>query len=421
MSEHNQVAIIGAGQGGLSTSYYLSKAGIEHVVLDKGEIAQAWRNERWDTFCLVTPNWTVNLPGQPYNGGDPDGFMPRDEFVAYFEEWARGFHAPVRTGVEVHKVKGVPGRFDLETSQGRLTADRVIVATATYQKPRTPKVAGDLPDDIFQINARDYKNPDQLPAGAVLVVGSGQTGCQLAEDLDWAGRKVFLCVGRSGRLPRRYRGRDCLEWQRDMKLLDRTPDMLDNPTLRFVGDPHLSGRNGGHTVSLHDFHKRGITLVGRLTSADGRTVSFAPDLNENVEYADRYARDFRTAVDGHIRAQGVDAPAPTTAELAGDPLEENTSLPTQSFLDLDVAGIRSVVWATGFSYDFEWVDFPVRDSMGYPQTARGVTAVPGLYFMGLNWMYKRKSGILYGVDEDAAYVADHLIASLSKPNRREAS
>lgn len=408
MSEHHNVVIVGAGQGGLSVSYYLTKSDIPHVILDRGGVAHAWKAHRWDSFCLVTPNWSVDLPGLPYSGSDPFGFMPRDAFVTYMQEWAAGFDAPVRAGVDVAKIGPHEGKFKLVTNRGALTADTVIVATATYQHPRIPAVASQLPSSIHQVHAENYKNPEQCPQGAVLVVGSGQTGCQLVEDMLRAGRTVYLCVGRTGRLPRRYRGRDCLEWQRDMGLLDRTPDMLDSPAERFLGDPHLTGRDGGATVSLHDYAKRGVTLLGRLENVDGDTLRFGANLQDDMRYADSFSDDLMRRIDDYITSANIQAPPPTDAELAGGPGSEDWSIDTIEKLTFSGTGIRTVIWATGFTYDFSWIDYPMTDEMGYPVTRNGATCVNGLYFCGLNWMTRRKSGILYGVKEDAKAVAENV-------------
>ena len=411
------VVVIGAGQGGLSASYFLTQARIDHVVLDRGRIAHAWREERWDSFCLVTPNWTVHLPGAHYQGDDPDGFMLRDEFVRYMDDWATEFGAPVREGVDVRRITGNPGAFVVETSEGPRTARAVVVATATFQVPRIPAGADAIPGAITQLNAHQYKNPEDIPAGAVLIVGSGQTGCQFAEELFMAGRDVYLSVGRAGRVPRRYRGADCLEWQRDLKLLERTPDMLDSPADRFVGDPHLSGRDGGRTLSLHEFHARGINLLGRFEGANGRSLQFADDLHENMCFADQCSEDFIEKIETYIKLNNVDAPSPTAEEFAGGPPAEDWTIPAVRALDIEAAQLQTVIWATGFRYDFSWVEFDVLDDMDYPLTERGATSVPGLYFMGLNWMYKRKSGILYGVDEDAAYLGQNIADYLKAPVR----
>jgi putative flavoprotein involved in K+ transport len=243
----------------------------------------------------------------------------------------------------------------------------------------------------------------------VLVVGSGQTGAQIAEELNQAGRKTYLSVGGTGRLIRRYRGRDCIAWQKDMGLLDRTPDMLEDPAHRFRGDPHVSGKNGGHTLSLHDFHRDGITLLGHLVGVEGRALRFEDDLRANMAKTDAYADAFMASIDRHIDLSGLDTPPPTPEELSGGPPNDDWTIPSIRSLDLGSAGVSTVIWATGFKFDFSWIEGAVLDSFGYPVTDRGVTEVPGLYFTGLNWMHKRKSGILYGVDEDAAYLAERIV------------
>ena len=406
---HNLV-IVGAGQGGLSVSYFLSKEGIDHLVVDRGGVAHAWSAHRWDSFCLVTPNWTVNLPGQPYLGDDPDGFMPRDEFVRYMKDWAAGFGAPVQPDTDIRRIVRNDGHFILESRRGPLQAREVVVATATYQTPKVPAVARQLPAHIRQLHAEEYKNCGQAAEGAVMVVGSGQTGCQIVEDFLRAGRTVYLCVSQTGRLPRRYRGRDCLSWQKDMGLLDRTPDMLEDPAQRFFGDPHLTGRDGGNTVSLYDFHNRGATLLGRLESVAGSVAVFRDDLRDNLVYADDFSAGLMKRIDDYVAENGLSAPEPTTAELWGGPELAGDRVESPARLDLDAAGIGTVIWATGFSFDFSWIDGVETDDFGYPVTDRGKTSTPGLYFCGLNWMTKRKSGILYGVEEDARAVAGHIIA-----------
>lgn len=412
------ILIVGAGQGGLSVSWHLRQAGREHLVVDRGGIGHAWDAQRWDSFCLVTPNWTINLPGQPYEGDDPDGFMTRDAFVGYLRDWARGFGPPLAAGVEVTRIRRSGDGLDVATSAGPVRARSVVVATATYQHPRVPALAARLPSEVAQFDAETYKSPAQAGPGAVLVVGTGQTGCQVAEDFLRAGRRVYLSVSRTGRLPRRHRGRDCIAWQKDMGLLDRTPDMLDRPERRFAGDPHLTGRDGGATICLRDFHRRGATLLGRLAGVRGRRLEFAPDLHASLAFADGYAADFRRAVDEHIAAAGVAAPPPTPAELADLPGPGPEEPPVIDAIDLDAAGISTVVWATGFTYDFGWIDGLPVDAQSYPLTEAGQSPVPGLYFCGLNWMTRRKSGILYGVADDAREVARRLCLRHPAPRLR---
>ena len=404
-----EVIIIGAGQGGLCTSYRLSSHGIEHAVLERGELGDSWSKRRWDSFTLVTPNWTIRLPGAEYRGPDPDGFMRRDDFAAYLARWAEGFGCPIRTGVAATGIRpGGNGRLRVATTDGPLEAPVVVVATGTMQAPRRPGMAELVPRRIRQLDAETYRNPLDLAPGAVLVVGSGQTGGQIADELHLSGRRVLLSAGGAGRVPRRYRGRDCVAWLAELGFFDRTPDMLDSPAQRFRAEVQASGRDGGRTISLHRFHRDGVELLGKLVAVDGETAHFADDLQRNMENADKFSRMFQDGVDAHVERQGIDAPPPTTEELDGEPPQGGWSVPHRRSIDFLEENVTTIVWATGFSYDFSWIDFPVLDGMGYPVTDRGATSVPGLYFMGLNWMVTRKSGLLYGVGDDARPVAAHI-------------
>ena len=408
-----EVIIVGAGQAGLSTSYCLSERGVDHVVLERGTLGDAWSARRWDSFCLVTPNWTIRLPGAEYDGTDPDGFMLRDDFVEYLRRWARGFRSPVRIGIEVTGVgRGRGGRLRVETRAGPLESRVVVVATGTMQAPRRPALADRLSPRVRQLDAETYRRPDDLAPGTVLVVGSGQTGCQIADELRRSGRRVLLSVGVARRVPRRYRGRDCIAWLAELGYFDRTPDMLASPAERFRAEAQASGRDGGRTMSLHRFRREGIRLLGKVTHADGERISFAGDLEENMADADRFSRRFQEDVDALIERKEIDAPMPTVEELEGEPPGDEWSVPQARSIDLENEDVTTVVWATGFSFDFSWIDFPVCDDMGYPVTHRGATSVPGLYFMGLNWMVRRKSGLLYGVGDDARHVADHVVKHL---------
>jgi putative flavoprotein involved in K+ transport len=404
----HDVVIIGAGQAGLALSYHLGGAGVDHVILEQGRLGNAWREDRWDSFCLVTPNWTITLPGADYAGDHPDGFLSGSAFVHHLENWARSFAAPVREHVRAKRVTRDSERFIVETDQGALNARQVVIATASYQTPRTPPELAGLPKGVTVLAAAQYRNPGALAPGAVLVVGSGQSGCQIAEEVNTAGRETYLAVGRSGRLPRRYRGRDCIAWQRDMGLLDRTPDKLDDPAHRFRGDPHLSGGRGGYTLSLHDLHVAGVTLLGRVAGSRGTRLDITDNLSDSLAFADGFAADFRVAVDQHIGALGLAAPIGTAEEMLGEPPREGLNYPVIRELDLCAQGISTVILATGFDFDFSWIDFPVFDRYGYPITYRGSTTIPGLHFTGLNWMHKRKSGIIYGVAEDAGYLAERI-------------
>ncbi|MDE0171972.1 MAG: NAD(P)-binding domain-containing protein [Defluviicoccus sp.] len=408
------VIVIGAGQAGLSTSYCLSDRGIDHAVLEKGVPGDSWAKRRWDSFTLVTPNWTVRLPGAEYRGPDPDGFMGRDDFVAYLSEWAGRFGCPIRTGIAATGLgQGGNGRLRLDTTDGPLEAAAIVVATGTMQTPRRPALAASVSSRIRQLDAETYRNPGDLAPGAVLVVGSGQTGGQIADDLRLSGRRVLLSVGGAGRVPRRYRGRDSVAWLAELGFFDRTPDMLESPAKRFGAEVQLSGARGGRTIGLHLLRRDGVEPLGRLTAADGEKMRFADDLRANIENADGFSRTFRENVDAFVARNGIDAPLPTADELDGEPPEDGWSVPHRPSIDLLDENVTAIVWATGFSYDFSWIDFSVCDGMGYPVTDRGATSVPGLYFMGLNWMASRKSGLLYGVGDDARHVAGHIAEYLA--------
>ena len=417
MPRVHDAVVIGAGQGGLAVSFLLTRLGVEHVVLERSSIASSWREHRWDSFCTVTPNWSIRIPGAEYAGDEPDGFLSRDALVRHIEAWARSFDAPVRCGIEARAVRPEGGGFEVATSEGAFRARNVVVATSTYQHPHVPPVAARLPARLEQLTAHDYKHPGMLPPGAAMVVGSGQTGCQIAEELHAAGRKVFLCVGRAGRLARRWRGRDCIEWQRDMGYLDRTPAMLESPAARFRGDPHLTGRNGGYTLSLHEFHRRGIRLLGRLVDCEGERARFDAGLHAEMRFADAFCDRIVEQFERHIAERGIDAPPPTAAELAGGPPEGGRLPDIVRSVDLAAAQVGAVVWATGYRHDFSWVEAAVLDPSGYPQAPGGVSACPGLYFVGLNWMTWRKSGILYGVGDDARSVAEHLGRRIATPTK----
>ena len=409
-----EVIIIGAGQAGLSTSYYLVSEGINHTVLERGVLADSWAQRRWDSFTLVTPNWTIRLPDAEYRGPDRDGFMGRDEFTAHLAGWARRFGAPVRMGVTATGLgRGRNDRLRVDTTEGPLEAPVVVVATGTMQAPRRPAFADSIPPRIQQFDAETYRNPLDIGPGTVLVVGSGQTGGQITDDLWLSDRRVLLSTGGAGRVPRRYRGRDCVAWLTKLGYFDRTPDMLESAAHRFRAEVQASGRDGGRTISLHRFRRDGVELVGKLTAVDGEKAYFANDLYENIENADKFSQTFRDNVDAYVEKNGLDAPLPTSEELDGEPRKDDPPPLHRPSIDFRDENVTAIIWATGFSYDFSWIDFPVCDEMGYPVTNRGATIMPGLYFIGLNWMVARKSGLLYGVGDDARHVASHVAQYLA--------
>ena len=404
MSEHIDTIVVGGGQAGLSVSWHLKQVGREHLVFDRGKIGDTWR-QRWDSFCLVTPNWSCQLPGFPYDGDEPEGFMLRDQIVAYVERFAKNFEPPYRGGVEVRRVSSSSngGRFSLDTSEGVLGTDNVIIAVGTHQKPSVPAWSSKLADDIVQLHTHDYRNPAQLADGAILVVGSGQSGCQVVEDLLGTGREVHLCVGRAGRLPRRYRGRDIVQWLEATGFVEVPIDeQPEGRTVRFKPQVHLSGRDGGRTIDLRRLALDGAKLHGRLKDAEGYQVRFADDLAENLDAIDEACRGRLARIDKYIAESGTEAPESNLEPVDWWPEPEPATL------DLRQAGIGSVIYGTGFQFDFGWIDFPVFDERGYPCYERGVTEVPGLYFVGLHWLHTWGSGLFYHVGRDAEYVVNHL-------------
>ncbi len=396
--------VVGGGQAGLSTSYCLKEAGIEHIVFEKSKIASSWRTQRWDTFCLVTPNWQCQLPGYPYAGTDPEGFMKNDEIIRYLEGYASSFQPPIREGVGVLSVeRGDFDAFVVSTSAGAFAAQQVVVATGGYHLPRIPDVAKHLPPDVLQLHSADYRNPDLLPDGEVLVVGSGQSGCQIAEDLHLAGRKVHLSVGPAPRCARRYRGKDVVDWLARMGHYDMPIDKHPNKEqARDKTNHYVTGRDGGHDIDLRTFALEGMRLYGPLESiADGR-ITFSPGLKRNLDDADDVYRSINGSIDGYIEKAGIQAPLADVYKPVWEPEVETSSLDSRE------AGIRTVVWSVGFGVDFNWLHLPAFDTRGYPRHERGVAPVSGLYFIGLPWLYTWGSGRFCGVGRDALHVVDQI-------------
>ena len=406
MKNYHSVIIIGCGQAGLSTSYYLKKNNIDHLVLDKGNVGDTWRNKRWDSFCLVTQNWQCQLPGFPYKGEDPEGFMTREEIVDYLERYAEFFKPPIKSGVSVNRIYFSETRsvYVLETSEGEYFADKIVIAIGTHQNKRVPTIAGKLPADIKQIHSSEYKNAGLLPKGAVLVVGSGQSGCQIAEDLNNSGLEVYLSVSRAPRIPRRYRGKDILQWADIMGLYDiKIDDHPEGKPVRFKTHPHVSGHRGGHTINLRMLAIEGINLLGRLNNIDGYKAIINDDLVDSLNNADSADAKMKNTIDEYIEKHNLSAPLEPVNTFEWEPEE------SKMHLDLNDEGIKTVIWSTGYCYDYSWVDVPVFDENGYPSYERGVTEHTGLYFVGLHWMHTWGSGLFYGVGKDAEYIAHQII------------
>ena len=404
MNNKIETVIIGGGQGGLATSYFLKQQGREHIVLEAAEKpAHAWRNDRWDSFTFVTPNWSFRLPGAEYNGPDPDGFMCRNEIVERFERYIDDYQLPLQLGVRALAVEPSNTSYHVKTDQGDWEAANVVIATGLYQKPKVPAWWADLSADILQLSSGQYRNPEMLPPGAVLVTGSGQSGCQIAEELYQAGRKVFLCVGSAGRAPRRYRGRDLVAWFNDCGFFDRTPDKLVSPRARFASNPLVTGKAGGHALNLHQFYRDGVVLLGHLKGAQDGTIYLASDLKENLAKGDAFENDKIKMIDAFIETSGIATPPEALPRLF-----DGYAAPEIPRLGLKTAGITTIIWAQGYAFDFSMVKAPIFDEAGFPQTEGGITRFPGLYFSGMPWLPEQKSGILLGVGKTAQRVAMHI-------------
>jgi len=403
---HYSVIIVGGGQAGLSMSYCLTEKGIDHIIFEKRRIAESWRTERWDTFCLVTPNWQCQLPGFHYSGSDPEGFMKKDEIVAYIEAYVRSFDPPVLEGVGVSRLrKNERGVFEISTSLGDYTADQVVVATGGYQVATVPRLAERFPDHVSQIHSSAYRNPEALPPGAVLVVGSGQSGCQIAEDLHLAGRQVHLCVGGAPRTARRYRGKDVVMWLHEMGYYDKPiHEHPQKERVRAKANHYVTGRDGGRDIDLRKFALEGMRLHGRLKDVRGSILHFAEDLKQNLDQADSVSESIKSTIDNFITSKGIEAPVETRYRPIWEPMEPIPEL------DYVKSNIAAIIWSMGFGTDYRWIELPIFDGRGYPSHERGVTSEPGIFFLGLPWLFTWGSGRFSGVARDARYLAERIDA-----------
>lgn len=406
---HVSVAVIGGGQSGLATSWLLTRAGVDHVVLESGTAAHEWADTRWDSFTLVTPNWHCRLPGYAYEGPDPDGFMTREQVVAWLAGYVASFDPPIRehttvTGLRPH----ADGGYEITTRSpdGALTwtADQVVVATGGYHLPIVPPWAAGLDDSITQLHSAQYRNPEQLPEGGVLVVGSGQSGAQIAEDLHLAGRSVHLAVGDAPRVARFHRGRDVMTWLADMGL-------YDTPVAQYPGglaarektNHYVTGRDGGRDIDLRRFALEGMRLYGLLDTGHGTRLTFQPTLREALDRADDVYVSINRDIDRWIEAHGIDAPPGEPYRPVWEPAEEPAEL------DLEAAGISTVVWGIGYRPDYRFVEVGVFDGTGRPTHVRGVSAAPGLYFLGLPWLHTWGSGRFHGIARDAEHLVEQIL------------
>jgi putative flavoprotein involved in K+ transport len=404
LNAHYSAVVVGGGQAGLSASHHLTRAGLDHVVFEKRTAMHKWRDERWDSFCLVTPNWQCQLPDHPYDGDDPHGFMVKEEILAYLDRFVRKVSAPVMEHTAVVAVEREANTFRVETTAGTVTADAVILATSLYGAPDIPRAAERLPQHIVQLHTADYRNPAQLPQGAVMVVGSGQSGAQIAEDLHLAGRKVHLATGNAPRCARFYRGRDVVDWLWDVGQYEIAVTGDGMGRKRHDTNHYVTGRDGGRDIDLRAFAREGMGLYGRMRGIAGSRMLFEPNLRANLDGADAVYNGINALIDRHIAEKGIAAPPPSTYVPVWEPEAE----PTQ--LDLEAAGVTSVIWATGFRPDWSFVRLPIFDGTGYPVHRRGLTGVPGLYVVGLPWLWTWGSGRFLSVGRDAEFIVRDLVS-----------
>lgn len=401
--ERIHTLVVGGGQAGIAMSEHLRRQGLPHLVIERHRIAERWRSERWDSLVANGPAWHDRFPNLTFGDLAPDAFAPKDRIVAYFEAYARQIEAPVRCGVEATLAFPTGDGFHVETTQGAIAARNLVVATGPFQKPLIPAV---VPPEagVMQIHSTAYRNPGQMPAGAVMVVGAGSSGAQIADELCRAGRRVYLSVGPHERPPIRYRGRDFCWWLGVLGLWDartRAPGM-EHVTIA------VSGANGGHTVDFRRFAARGMVLLGRAGPYAQGVMHVAPDLGRNIAEGDRSYLDLLDAADAYTARNGLDLPEePGAREMPPDP---DCLVHPLRALDLRAEGIASIIWATGFACDYGWLRAGRFDARGVPVHDRGVTEVPGLYFLGLPWLTRRASPFIWGVWHDAALLADHIAA-----------
>jgi putative flavoprotein involved in K+ transport len=406
--------IIGAGQGGLAASWHLKRRGLEHVVLERGRVGESWRSQRWDSFALNTPAWMNRLPGGPADLVPGDAFLTRDAWIDHLQAYADGHRMPVRTLTAVTSVMaGRRAGTLLVSTTGEGGGDaietrHVVVASGAQVVPSVPPLSAALPSWVRQLHTADYRAPAALPSGAVLVVGSAQSGVQVAEDLLDAGRTVYLCTSRVGRLRRRQRGRDTLEWLVDVGFYEMSPEQLPDPRLQFEPIPQISGVGRfGHTVSLQSMAERGVRLLGRPVGVEGDRVLLDDSVGANITHGDAVSAEINAAIERGIREAGR-TPPPLEPDPADEPHPDPGSVHGPAALDLEASGVSTVIWATGYRGDFGFLPETVRNDHGDPIHDRGAARIPGIHFVGLRWMTTRKSGLIFGADVDAAAMADRI-------------
>jgi putative flavoprotein involved in K+ transport len=409
-SRSTTALIIGGGHNGLAMSQRLSDRGVDHVVIERGEIANSWRTQRWDSFTLLTPNWQTRLPGCRYDGDEPDGFMTRDEITRFIDDYAKTVAAPVATGTTVTAVRPAGDGYEVVTDDGSWTCRAVVLASGACNLPSVPAFAAALPDGVVSVNPLEYRGPGELPDGAVLVIGAAATGLQLADEIHASGRPVTLSVGEHVRMPRLYRGRDIQHWMEAIGRLDERYDEVEEILkARGVASPQLVGTPERRTLDLNCLVDAGLQLRGRLGGIRDGVALFSGGLGNHCALADQKLTRLLDEIDEWITGQGLDG------AVAPPERYEPTRVPPSPplMLDLEREGIKAVVWATGFRPDFSWLDLPVFDDKGRLRHDGGVVAAPGVYFLGGTFLRRRKSSFIHGAEDDTADLADHLAAYLA--------
>jgi len=396
--------IIGAGQAGLAMSRCLQKHEVAHAVLERGRVGETWRKQRWKSFHLNTPNVVNVLPDDRYEGDEAFGFVGHEALLGYMESYRKRYRLPVEEGVEVTAVRRVDDGFEVEAGGTVRRCRNVVLCSGDQNTPKIPSLSEMLPADITQLHTAAYREPKQLPVGAVLVVGSGQSGVQVVEDLLASRRKVYLSTSAVGRIPRRYRGKDIFEWLQISGFVDQRPEDLLDPSEARAKQPQISGTHGGHTVSLQQLARDGVMLLGRLSAVRGTVLCFDGDLEANVAKGDEISKRLKDMVDMVVSRQGIEAP-----EAEPDPAEEPfpgiVEMADIRELDIEETNIRSVLWATGFGPCFDFLDSTLLDESGSPRHRDGIGEVPGLYCLGFTWLRRRASGLIAGVSDDAEAIA----------------
>ncbi|MFX1455530.1 MAG: flavin-containing monooxygenase [Promethearchaeota archaeon] len=417
MEKLNQIntIIVGGGQSGLSVSYFLKKEGIDHIILEKADKpAFAWREKKWDSFTFVTPNNMINLPGGTFEDFNfpPDEFLLKEDIIRYFEDYIKINKFPIQFNVEVTEISKFDSKWVVKTSNGDYIAQNVVIATGFFQTPKKLDFMDSINPSILQLHSSEYKNIKSVREGNVLVVGSGQSGMQIAEELYKSGKKVFLAIGKTPRIPRSYRGKDLTYWGIKLKMYDKTVDELDDLSERLASNPHVSGANGGHTINLHKFSKDGVILLAKINRSNDFKIYFDKNLHQLLTSADSLEKELLPAIDNIIEEHNLDAP-----EEELEVLNDGFNQEIVEEIDLKESDINTIIWATGYSRDYSFIktEKKIIDEMGFPIQKRGVTKEKGIFFIGSVWLYKIGSSLLYGVGEDAKYLVKQICSSNNSP------